>query len=180
MTGVPQVEAILLKIRKTNLCEASPSSRDHSGAELVNLEIAAKEHLGLALSTEVTVKECMGQLLQYTFTGRFCAGPREAENFKKNPRRQVLGTPLGEPLPGDSAQILEAGTPSRKPQTTVWQQDNTVMETPAGTYPAEALDTDIAGVLATWGPVHHSVLELVVGCARRHPAEQLAPVLQQN
>lgn len=55
-----------------------------------------------------------------------------------------------------------------------------VTETPAGTYPAEALDTDIAGVLATRGAVHHSVFELVVGCARCHPAEQLATVLQQN
>lgn len=91
----------------------------------------------------------------------------------------ALGTPLGQPLPGGSAQVLAAATPSRKPQTTAWQQDNSD-GTPAGTYPAEALDTDIAGVLAAWGPVHHSVLELVVGCARGHPAEQLAPVLQQN
>lgn len=63
MTGVPQVEAFLLKIRKTNLSEASPSSPDHPGAELVNLETAAREHLGLTLSTEVTVKERVGKRL---------------------------------------------------------------------------------------------------------------------
>lgn len=46
--------------------------------------------------------------------------------------------------------------------------------------PAEALDTDIAGVLATRGPVHHPVPQLIIGCAPGHPAEQLATVLHQN
>lgn len=46
--------------------------------------------------------------------------------------------------------------------------------------PAEALDTDVTGVLAARGPIHHFVSELIVDCAPYHPAEQLAPVLQQN
>lgn len=48
--GVPQAAAILLTVRKTNLSEASPSSREHPGAELVNLETAAREHLGFTLA----------------------------------------------------------------------------------------------------------------------------------
>lgn len=46
--------------------------------------------------------------------------------------------------------------------------------------PAKALDADIAGVLATWGSINHSVSELIVGRVTCHPAEQLAAVLHQN
>lgn len=67
--------------------------------------------------------------------------------------------------------MLAAATPSRKPQTTAWPQDNTVTKAASGTYPAEALDADITGVLATRSPVHHSVPELIVGRAPYHPAE---------
>jgi len=46
--------------------------------------------------------------------------------------------------------------------------------------PAEALDTDIAGVLAARSPIDHPVSQLIVGRVTSHPAEQLATVLHQN
>jgi len=92
----------------------------------------------------------------------------------------VWGPHFENHCPGDNAQTQAAAIVLRKLHVTVWQQDNTVKRAPSGTHPAQALDTDVIGVLATRRSIYHSVTELIVGCAPCHPAEQLAAVLHQN
>lgn len=120
--------------------------------------------------------------------GGFVQASRESANIKKNPRQwftnfgvhqnqvmlMLLWGPHFENFPGDISSCSSA----KKAMTAY--QDNKVMKTPFGTYPAKALDTDVAGILATRSPIYHSVSELIVGCAPYNPAEQLAPIFHQN
>lgn len=92
----------------------------------------------------------------------------------------VWGPHFRNHCPEDNAQTQAAAIVSRKLHITVWQKNNIVKSAPSGTHPAQALDTDVIGVLATRCSIYHSVTELIVGCAPCHPAEQLAAVLHQN
>lgn len=83
-------------------------------------------------------------------------------------------------LPGDSAQILAAAGSIKEATNHSLAARQHSEENATRTYPAKALDTDIAGVLAARSPIDHSVSELIVGCVTGHPAEQLATVLHQN